>query len=143
METRSIYRCDEEVEALVRGFERCEISREAWTHEAHLTVALWYATRHDVEEATRRMRDGIHRFLDTHGVVSTPTSGYHETITICWVRIIAAFAGERPGESVASLANALAEHGTRDLLLRHYTSDHLMSIEARARWVEPDLAPLP
>lgn len=137
------FRDARDVEALARAFEECTVTSEEWTHAAHLVVALWYATRHPVDEATRRMRDGIHRLLDANGVVSTPTSGYHETITVAWVRVVRAFADEREGESLAGLANAVVEYGARDLLERYYRKETLMSTEARARWVEPDLEPLP
>ena len=43
------------------------------------------------------------------------------------------------GERVARL---LSRYGDRDLPLRHYTKDLLMSPEARFGWVEPDLRPL-
>jgi hypothetical protein len=36
----------------------------------------------------------------------------------------------------------LARYGARDLPLRHYTRDLLMSAGARFGWVEPDLRPI-
>ena len=40
------------------------------------------------------------------------------------------------------VARLLARYGDRELPLRHYTKDLLMSQRARFGWVEPDLLPL-
>lgn len=38
-----------DIRELVRRFEATQLSKAAWTHQAHLLVALWYvATEPDV-----------------------------------------------------------------------------------------------
>jgi hypothetical protein len=76
----------EEVERLVARFEDGTLPKAEWTHRAHLAVALWYGTRLPFEEALVAMRDGIQRNNAAHGVVTTPTGGYHETITRFYMR---------------------------------------------------------
>jgi hypothetical protein len=135
----------DEVLRLVAAFENRTLPKSEWTHRAHLTVALWYATHLAYDDALHAVRVGINRVNDAHGVVSTPTSGYHETITRFYMRVVTHFiAMEGKEGDWADRANRLLQrYGARDLPLRHYTKDRLMSPAARANWVEPDLAPLP
>jgi hypothetical protein len=133
-----------EVLDLVREFEACTLPKARWDHRAHLTVALWYTTRLGQEEALDAVRRNIHRLNAACGVVSTPTSGYHETITRFYMRVVRHFVDQEPGGDWAVRANRLFErYGERRLALRHYTESRLMSPAARAEWVEPDLMPLP
>lgn len=138
------YESADEVVELVREFEACTLPRARWNHYAHLTVALWYAARLDAENALVAVRRGIHRLNEACGVVSTPTSGYHETITRFYMRVVRSFVETEAEGDWAARANRLIErYGERDLPLRHYSKDRLMSTTARAEWVEPDLVPLP
>jgi len=129
---------------LVARFENCTLPKEEWTHQAHLTVGLWYASRLPYEEALVAVREGILRLNAAHGVPTTTTRGYHETITRFYMWMVGRFLEE---EGVAGdwgrLANRLVErHGDRELPLRYYTEARLRSPEARAGWVEPDLGTL-
>jgi hypothetical protein len=134
----------DEVVELIREFEECTLPRARWNHRAHLTVALWYAAHLDAEDALEAVRRGIHRLNAACGVVSTPTSGYHETITRFYMRVVRRFVETEPEGDWAARANRLiARYGEKELPLRHYSEGRLMSPAARARWVEPDLAPLP
>jgi GNAT superfamily N-acetyltransferase len=133
-------RTDAGIEALVRAFEDCSLPAAEWTHQAHLTVALWYLRHHPGEEATGRIREGIRRFNLSHG----NATGYHETITVAWVAVIARFLAEHDqGQSLSALVEALLEQcGDKGCLLRFYSEDVLMSDEARRGWVPPDLRPI-
>ena len=130
---------------LVHAFESRTLPAAQWTHRAHLTVALWYAVHRPPEAALDAMREGILRLNAAHGVVTTETRGYHETITRAYMRLIGAFvAAESGGPDWDTLAGRMLERlGERDLLLAYYTRERLMSPAARAAWVEPDLRPLP
>ncbi len=135
-----------QVPALVARFERCTLAQEEWTHHAHLTVGLWYASRLPCHEALGAMRSGILRLNLAHGVPTTPSRGYHETITRFYMRVLCDYVvneEERPvGDWSERVSRLLSRYGERDLPLRHYTKDLLMSAEARFGWVEPDLLPL-
>ena len=135
-----------DVPGLVARFEDLTLPKAEWTHQAHLTVALWYASRLPWEAALAKVRDGILRLNAAHGVPTTPTRGYHETITRFYLRVICDYVAmeeEGPEEDWSvRVARLLARYGDRELPLRHYTRDLLMSPEARFGWVEPDLRPL-
>jgi hypothetical protein len=138
------FRTTEEMLELVRRFEDCTLPREEWTHIAHLTVALWHLLQFDWPEAVARVRCGIKRYNAAHGILTTPTGGYHETLTIFWLRTVRSFldAERNEARALVHLANELAETADKSLPLRHYTRERLFSTEARAGWVEPDLKPL-
>jgi hypothetical protein len=139
-----VSRCD--VPGLVARFEDLTLPKAEWTHQAHLTVALWYASRLPWEEALAKVRDGILRLNAAHGVPTTLTRGYHETITRFYLRVICDYVAmeeEGPEEDWSvRVARLLARYGDRELPLRYYTKELLMSPEARFGWVEPDLRPL-
>jgi hypothetical protein len=128
----------------VRAFEDTTLPRVEWTHRAHLTVALWYLTHYSGREATARIRTGIKRYNASKGILTTPTGGYHETLTMFWICMISHFLlFADAGGSLVELTNAmLAECAVKDLPLRYYSRERLMSPHARASWVEPDLQPL-
>lgn len=134
------FRTAEEIFSLLRRFDDCTLPRAEWTHGAHLTVALWYLLEFDWPEATERVRRGIRRYNAAHGIQTTPTGGYHETLTLFWLRAVRSFLedGRNEGRSLVSLANELVAGADSRLPLRHYTRARLFSAEARATWVEPD-----
>ena len=138
------FRTAGEIFSLVRRFDDCTLPREEWTHAAHLTVALWYLLEFDWPQATERVRRGIQRYNAAHGIRTTPTGGYHETLTLFWLRAVRAFleAERNEGRALTSLANELVATADSQLPLRHYTRARLFSPEARASWVEPDLKSL-
>ena len=128
-----------ELESLVRHLEDCTLPPALWTHRAHISVALWYLFHFPRGEATNRIRTGIQRYNQSLG----NTAGYHETITLAWIGILAAFLRESPSNrSLEELANQATERfGASDYLLRHFTKERLFCDLARAQWMEPDLVP--
>ncbi|MDB4909024.1 MAG: hypothetical protein JWO05_3808 [Gemmatimonadetes bacterium] len=133
-----------EIRELVRGFEECSLTREEFTHAAHVAVATWNVLWHGPVRAVDVMRAGIQKFNASVGVAPSPTGGYHDTLTRFYVAYVAMLIRERPaGESLTVLVNEVVELCTdRTIPLRYYSRERLMSAEARAGWVEPDLADL-
>jgi hypothetical protein len=142
--TTIIYRSPSEIDSLIHAFQECSLSRSQWTHEAHLTVALWYLFYDSEEEAINAVRNGIKRYNSVQGIETTKDGGYHETLTLFWVRTIRRYlADESRNRSMVNLANGLiAKYADRTLPFTYYTRDRLMSLEARINWVEPDLSSL-
>jgi hypothetical protein len=135
----------DEVADLVARFDDGSLPHAEWTHRAHLTMALWYASHHPPAEALDRVRSGILRLNAAHGVPTTPTRGYHETITRFYMHVVTHHLHHQGTVGDwAERANRLVERlGARDLPLRHYSEARLKSAEARAGWVAPDVRPLP
>jgi len=141
---KKIYKSSEEITDLVAAFESCTLDRGLWTHHAHLTVALWYLIRRPKEEATRLIREGIKRYNEACGVVTTRDSGYHETVTLFYIWLVDDFVkGLDETDSIVETANELINaRGDKTLPLQYYSRERLMSWEARTGWIEPDLRPL-
>jgi hypothetical protein len=134
----------EDVVRLVERFDDATLPHTEWTHRAHLTVALWYASHHPAAEALERMRSGILRLNAAHGVVTTPTRGYHETITRLYMHTISRHVERegRAGDWAERANRVVARYGGREFPFRHYSEARLKSPEARFGWVEPDVRPL-
>ncbi len=133
------FKNEEEIAEVVRGFEDATISRDAWKHAEHLTVALHYLTLHDIETATDKMRSGIFSLLAAFEVDLTKEMPYHETLTVFWMRTVAEFNASRNGTSLRDKANELVANYDKDYPMRFYSREFLFSNEARARFVEGDL----
>jgi hypothetical protein len=139
MERKMRFRNEEEVAEVVRAFEDGTISRNAWKHAEHLTVALHYLTIHDMNTATERMRSGIFKLLGAFGVDLTKEMPYHETLTVFWMQTVADFNASQNGVGMLDKANELVAHYDKDYPLRFYSKEFLFSDEARARFVDGDL----
>jgi len=122
-----------------------------WTHTAHLRVAWMHLARYPLDEAHLRMRIGIIRLNHAHGLEETISRGYHETITRAWLAYIGtlreASISDTPGAPGAhgSSEEFLAAHAERlgrEALLRFYSRERLFSLEARTRYVPPDITPV-
>jgi hypothetical protein len=131
--------------ALWDAFDESRIPDAHWTHREHLRIAWMFLDRHPLDDAHVLMRVGIIRLNAFHGLVETPSRGYHETLTRVWLALVARLrtASEVAAVSSEAFVDAHAGQLSRDAVLSHYSREHLMSVRARAIFVEPDLAPLP
>jgi hypothetical protein len=130
---------------LVTAFRSCALPRLQWTHAAHLRVGAWHVHHHGAAAALDLLRSGIRRLNDRHGTLNSESSGYHETITAAYVRLIEPFLSAFASEiSLEQRAGILVEGplADRSVLFRFWSRELLMSERARAEWVPPDLAPL-
>lgn len=136
-----IYANDAEIVELVERFEAGMVIREQWSHAAHLTVAPWYAQKHDSHLATAKMRAGIFNLLNSFGVDLTKEMPYHETLTVFWMKMVFDYLEKTEHKtSLSNLANNLIETcGDSGLPLKFYSRDVLFSAEARAKYLKPDL----
>ena len=132
------YRSEDEIQAVVTGFESCRTAKTDFPHYRHLTVAVSYLTRLPFDDAAERMRTGLFRFLDHHGV---GREKYHETLTMFWMRIIRKTLDELSTElSLVEATNTIV-HALADsrLVFDYYSRELLDSQQARKEWVAPDL----
>jgi hypothetical protein len=143
--TESPFATDDDVRALLSAFHDGTLPRSAWNHRAHMTAALSFGRALPRDQAIDAMRAGIQKFNRAAGIVSTPDSGYHETITAFYMHIVALHVlADLSPSSLADDANALmAAWGRADLPMSYWSRDRLFSRDARARWIPPDLQPLP
>jgi hypothetical protein len=137
----SLLRNPKDIEAVVQGFESCKTPADDFTHQEHLVVATWYLYGSTEGEALAKMKKGLCRFLNHHGV---GLEKYNETITLFWLKMVRQVeAGLTTTASLTEVANAALEQlGNSKLIFDYYSEERAKSEEARTRWVEPDLKSL-
>ena len=127
--------------SFLHQFEAGQVEPAAFGHRAHIRLAYVLLTRHDVDAAHARLRGLLRATLRAHGV---DEARYHETMTRAWVLAVAHFMSRSDStdsfEAFVAGASALLD---KAILETHYTQSRLFSDEARSRFVEPDLDPLP
>jgi hypothetical protein len=130
-------------EQLWERFAAATLPHAEWTHRLHLRVAWLFLSRYPLDEAHVLMRVGIIRLNAAHGLVETPTRGYHESITRAWLIVLGSLMKQASSQDSDYFMERHAEHLGQAALFAHYSRERLLRTEARARFVEPDLLPLP
>lgn len=127
-------------EEFLRAFETCELPNTAFHHGDHVRAAWLYVRRFGESDAATRLSERILRFATHYG---SPQK-YHYTMTVAWVRLIAA--AQRDTPNVVRFEDFLAAHPhllDMRALSKYYSASRLGSAAARAEWIEPDLQMLP
>ena len=132
-----------DIRQLVAGFESQALPSNAWTHEAHLSVGLWYLLEYGLDIALCKIRPGIIAYNLASGGQNTADGGYHETLTIFWMRMLHQFVREygRSSSRYETIRQQLlaSPYADKGLPLKYYSRELLFSARARGQWVEPDL----
>jgi hypothetical protein len=131
-------------DAFLKDFASCAIPHDRWRHRDHIKTAYLYLVRHPFDEALDRMRAGIQALNRAHKTPETLERGYHETITLAWFLLVAAALREHgAAENADTFCDRHPDLTDKNALRRFYSRDRIMSLEAKAAFVEPDLTPLP
>ena len=137
---------DAEIERIGEGLLARTLPREDWTHEAHLAATTYLLTRRPEIDIDKQLPDIIRRYNESVGGVNSDTEGYHETITRLFLHGVRLFLAEAEShEPLHELVNELllSPMGRRDWPMRFYTPQRLFSVEARRKFVPPDIRALP
>jgi hypothetical protein len=141
-----LFTTDAEIEHLGEGLLARTLAREEWTHEAHLAATTYLLMKRPEIDLDEELGDIIRRFNESAGGVNDDTQGYHDTITRAFLAGVRLFLAEADLTGpLHELVNELllSPMGRRDWPLRFYSRERLFSVEARRRFVEPDVAALP
>jgi len=127
------------------AFETCALTKdEQWTHRAHLRMAYCTLTRYAFAEALDRVRRGIPALNAKLGTPELLERGYHETLTVAWMRLIHSAIRRNGASDDAEAFFKAHPHLTHSTVIGLFYSDaRLWSWEAKRGFVEPDLLPLP
>ncbi len=107
-------------------------------------MAFLYLRDHPFEEALSRIRSGIRALNHANQVVDTDTSGYHETVTVAWARLIqSTMQAHGANSSFSEFVSANPHLLQKSLLRLYYSRDRILSPNAKSTFVDPDLAALP
>jgi hypothetical protein len=126
-------------EELVREIEACTLGVE-FHHADHIRLAWIYLRMMPLPEAEERMAGTLLRYSAHKG----KPDRYHHTMTLAWMRLVAATRRSTPEICVFDEFMAAYPHLADAKALSKYYSEGLLEMPAaRAGWVEPDLSPIP
>jgi hypothetical protein len=141
-----LFHDDSEIVRIGEGLLARSLPRVDWTHEAHLAATTYLLTRRPDIDIDRELPGIIRAYNESVGGVNSDSEGYHETITRVFLHGVRLFLAEAEAdEPLHDLVNELllSPMGRRDWPLRFYSAERLFSVEARRRFVPPDIAALP
>jgi hypothetical protein len=124
------------------GVRARTLPKPEWTHPAHLVFATALLAHTGLAGAELAAPGLIRAYNESVGGVNDDTQGYHHTITLFFLRAIDGFLEPHSGEGLGARATRLLASplAAPDFPLRHYSRERLFSVEARRRWLAPDLA---
>ena len=141
-----LFDSDAEIARVAEAMLARTLPKPEWTHEAHLATTTYLLTRRPDIDVDRQLPGFIRTYNESVGGVNSDSEGYHETITRVFLHGVRLFLAEAdPKEPLHELVNELllSPMGRRDWPLRFYTPARLFSVEARRKFVPPDIAALP
>ncbi|HEX9048249.1 MAG TPA: hypothetical protein VF988_14585 [Verrucomicrobiae bacterium] len=90
------------------------------------------------------MRQGLNACYAAQGVSEGPATGYHETITQAWLRLVHAAMGQgRSARNADEFYDQNPQLAQTTLLRLFYSRELLSSARAKQEFVPPDLAQFP
>ena len=132
---------------LLRQFEDLTLPFEKWTHRTHVKVAYLYLSQFGLEDAIDRMRAGIKAYNAVNEVPEGPMSGYNETTTQAFLRIVhatlVAYGDAFPTDDADSFCDTHPHLLSKSVLRLFYSPAQRLHPDAKTQFVLPDLAPLP
>ena len=136
---------DGEIARAAGKFLDRSLPKAEWTHAAHFAVTLWLMRYRPALNLSTEMPGLIRAFNEATGTPNTDTGGYHETITQASLLAARAISMASPGQHLSEILDALLASplGDAGWLLDYWSRDRLFSVEARRRWLPPDLKRLP
>ena len=127
-------------EVFLRAFEDLSFPADLFHHREHIRVAWLYLKSSDASRAAERMSEGIRRFANHQGA----TQKYQHTLTLAWMRLVAAALVETPeGYTFEQFLAAHPDLDDKNVLAKYYSNELMQTNAAAEGWVEPDLQPLP
>ena len=135
---------EQSLDRFLEAFFSHTLPKAQWTHAAHVTLAACLLHQGDVPSVLPVVRNAISSYNLSVGTQNTDTSGYHETLTIFWLRVVAESLRQSPSASrLHAVRGIVAAYGAERSLHRlYYSNDIVTCTAARRAWVEPDLKPL-
>lgn len=132
---------EKEINGFVEKFRSYTLTREAWTHQAHIIVAFWFNTHYDFDEAFAKVKANIKTYNESIGGQNTDTAGYHETITRFWMVFTKNYLLDNKELTLAGVCQKFfeSEDSLKELPLKYYSAELLTSTRARKEQLKGDI----
>jgi hypothetical protein len=122
------------------AMEQLRVDNANFHHRDHIRLAWAYLRRDNLSVAGENLSNCIRRYATHNGAPRK----YHHTLTLAWVRIVAAAMRLTPAlQSFETFAVAHPFLFETRLPWTFYSAASLDTEAARAGWIEPDLHLLP
>ncbi len=132
---------------LLQQFESTTLPHDQWTHRAHVKVAFLYLRDHPFDVALTKMRVGIQKYNAAHQVPDGPLEGYNETMTHALMQLVSAtiqvYGTVFTTPDADTFCDTHPQLLSKHILRLFYSPERRLHPDAKARFIEPDLAPLP
>lgn len=132
---------------LVDSFEGLTLPLAQWNQRTHVSIAYVYLREHGFDGALDLMRCGVKAFNEHYSIAESPTSGYNETTTVAFLRIIdsldRAYDPTFPTQSSTEFCDTHPQLMSKHVLRFFYSPGRRMDPDAKAKFVEPDITQLP
>jgi hypothetical protein len=132
---------------LLRQFQDLTLSFAEWTHRAHVKVAYLHLRKYPFDEALSRICAGIRKYNAANNVPESETTGYNQTTTCAFFHLIAAiknaYKKTHPVKTADEFCDMHPQLMSKHVLRFFYSPQRRMHPDAKTKFVEPDLAPLP
>ena len=127
----------------LQRFEAGSFPLKDWHHRAHLKLAYLYLVRYGFDAAAAKLRNGIRAYNNANHIQDTATTGYHETITIFWLHMVAATVQQYGQMATADEFVNFHPQLSQKIHRLFYSAALFMSPLAKQTFVPPDLTQLP
>lgn len=128
-------------DVFLRAIEKAKLPNGEFRHFDHIRLAWLFLESADEISAAQRMRTTLLSFAAKH---HGDIAKYHETITRAFMRLVASSRDAiGTDHSFDEFITRFPQLLNKDALESYYSKQTLMSPEARAAFVPPDLQPLP
>lgn len=132
---------------LLRRFRDRSLPFELWTHRAHVRVAFHYLCEMSFDAALARLREDIKAYNKANDRPDGPFEGYNETTTVAFLRLIdttmRVYGEALPVHNSEEFCDAHPQLLTPCVLRLFYSPARRCDRDAKERFIEPDLTPLP
>ncbi|KAA5544307.1 hypothetical protein FYK55_08125 [Roseiconus nitratireducens] len=132
---------------LLEQFEDGSLPLKHWNHRTHVKISFLYLRDHPFSLALAKMRRAIQAYNAANNVPSSEFEGYNETTTHAFMVLVSttmlAYQYLFPVSDADSFCEAHPQLMSKHVLRFFYSPERRKHPEAKTRFIEPDLAPLP
>jgi hypothetical protein len=129
-----------EIVSIGEGFLACKFPGADFHHREHLITTVYLLWTFRDRDWRSDLPELIRRYNVSQGGQNTDTSGYHHTITLFYIDLVAKALALEPHLDLVRFCRKVLDGpaSTKDLMLRYYSRKLLYSVEARKYSIQPD-----
>ena len=134
-----------DIKTITSQFKSKTFPKEHWTHNAHFAVAFVQLDKLKNQEQTLDyLRKGIKEYNLSVGTDNTENSGYHETLTVFWLKAVYEYYNSSQHKTIEEIYNNFSKTilASAKFPTKFYSKELLFSKKARQTWTKPDLLPI-